>query len=59
MKWGTLASLTPVVFFALSIPVAFLVDTTLAALTGPGHPRLEIFDRRRPPGVADELGDLT
>ena len=59
MKWGTLASLTPVLFFTLSIPLAFLTTTAIAACTWfLTVPASMLFDRRRPPDVAAELGDL-
>ena len=56
MKWGSLAALTPVLFFALSIPIAFLAGTTLAALSWLlTIPAAMALDRRRPAEVRGEL----
>jgi uncharacterized membrane protein len=53
-RWGVTASLTPVLFFLLSVPVAF-VDTSLAAacwfLTVP----FGLYLNHRAPARADEL----
>jgi TMEM175 potassium channel family protein len=55
-RFGVIASLSPVVFFAISIPVAF-VDTTLAVLiwflTAPFG---ALLNRRAPEGVESLLG---
>lgn len=54
VRWGTIVSLTPVVFFVASVPIAF-VSTTVAVcgwlLTVPAH---FVTNRSKPAG-ADEL----
>jgi len=55
-RFGVIASLSPLVFFAISIPIAF-VSTTLAVLTwfftiGLGA----MLERRAPEGVESLLG---
>jgi len=53
-SWGVRASLTPVLFFLLSVPIAF-IDTSVAALTWLlVVPFGAAVDRRKPRG-ADEL----
>jgi uncharacterized membrane protein len=54
-RWGTFMSLTPVISFLISIPVAF-VDTTLAALCWPLAIPLQIFAQRwRPEDATDDV----
>ncbi len=55
-RWGRLMSTTPVVFFLLSIPVAFLSTTTAAvAVWFLGVPLGAIMNRRKPAGADDYL----
>ena len=56
-RWGASVAFSPVIFFLISIPVAF-VDTALAVATWfvaiPAQ--LLFFDRRKPPGADELLG---
>ncbi|MEO8091366.1 MAG: TMEM175 family protein [bacterium] len=54
-RWGRLMSTTPVVFFALSIPVAFVSTTAAVAVWFLGVPLGAYMDRRKPAGADDYL----
>jgi uncharacterized membrane protein len=55
-RYGVLMSLTPVVAFLLSIPVAFIFTTTVAAFCWfLGFPFAAIAQRRKPKGADDLL----
>jgi hypothetical protein len=57
-RWGTIASLSPVLFFLASIPVAF-VSTTAAVLCWLGViPFAAIVDRWKPERADELLGGL-
>ena len=51
-RWGVLQSLTPVIFFLLSVPVAF-VSTTLAVILWFGGIPLQVVSNRWKPENAD------
>ncbi len=54
-RWGTLAAFMPVVFFLLSVPVAFVSSGAAVALWFATVPfQILVLDRRKPAGV-DEL----
>ena len=54
-RWGALAAFTPVVFFLLSVPVAFVSSVAAVALWFATVPfQILVLDRRKPAG-ADEL----
>jgi uncharacterized membrane protein len=53
-RWGRFASLSPVLFFAASIPVAFISTTAAVAVWFLGFPFGLLADRRKP-READEL----
>ena len=52
-RWGVRLSLSPVIFFCLSIPIAF-VDTTLAVLSWLLAIPYQLLENRRKPADADE-----
>ena len=53
-RWGALLSLSPVIFFMLSIPIAF-VDSSLAVLVWLGAIPFQAIAKRWKPEGADEL----
>jgi uncharacterized membrane protein len=53
-RWGTLMSLSPVIFFLLSVPLAF-VNTTLAVCAWLLVIPFQLIANRWKPGRADEL----
>lgn len=54
-RWGALAAFTPVIFFLLSVPVAFVSSGAAVALWFATVPfQILVLDRRKPAG-ADEL----
>jgi uncharacterized membrane protein len=56
-RWGVMASLSPVLFFVLSIPVAFLNTTAAVLVWLLGIPfQLLVLQRRKPPAADDYLG---
>jgi hypothetical protein len=58
-RWGVIQSLSPVVFFLVSIPVAFLVDPSWAvAIWFLGIPFALISSRWKPEGADGLLGGL-
>ena len=58
-RWGVIQSLSPVVFFLASIPVAYLVDPSIAAaMWFLGLPFAAISSRWKPEGADGLLGGL-
>ena len=53
-RWGAMLSLSPVIFFMLSIPIAF-VDSSLAVLVWLGAIPFQAIANRWKPEGADEL----
>jgi uncharacterized membrane protein len=54
-RWNAIASLLPVAFFALSIPIAFLNVWAAVACWFLAIPAARLLDRRRPGGVDPSL----
>lgn len=54
-RWSRLMSTSPVVYFLLSIPVAFLSTTAAVAVWFLGVPFSVIANRRKPPGADEYL----
>jgi uncharacterized membrane protein len=56
-RWGVIASFTPVLFFVLSIPVAFLSTTAAVLVWLLAIPfQLVVLERRKPPEADRYLG---
>jgi uncharacterized membrane protein len=52
-RWGVRSSTMPVVFFVLSVPVAFLSTVVAVIMWFLAAPTLALLDRRRPTEAAD------
>jgi uncharacterized membrane protein len=56
-RWGAAVAFSPVIFFLLSIPVAFVNTTAAVAFWFLAVPlQLLVLDRRKPPGTDELLG---
>ncbi len=56
-RWGAAVAFSPVIFFTLSIPVAFVNTTAAVVVWFLAMPFQQlVFDRRKPPGTDELLG---